>query len=75
MYFDEKKDKFDEECWWKRKNYLKDEINFIVDVFEMLFLVIEVVKENELDLKEGEGLNGESCLIIFVFFCGLLLVF
>lgn len=70
-YFDEKKDKFDEERRQKRKNYLKDEINSIADVFEMLSLAIEVVKENESDSKEGEGPNGESRLIILVLFCGL----
>ena len=66
-YFDEKKDIFDEERRRKRKNYLKDEISSIADVFEMLSLAIEVVKENESDSKEGECPNGENRLIILIF--------
>lgn len=61
-YFDEKKDKFDEERRRKRKNYLKDEITSTADAFEMLSLVFEVVKEVESDSKEGKGPNGENCL-------------
>ena len=60
-YFDEKKDKFDEERRRKRKNFLKDEITSTADAFEMLSLVFEVVKEVESDSKEREGPNGENC--------------
>ena len=62
-YFDEKKDKFDEERRRKRKNFLKDEITSTADAFEMLSLVFEVVKEVESDSKQGGGPNGENCLI------------
>lgn len=61
-YFDEKKDKFDEERRRKRKNYLKGEITSTTDAFEMLSLVFEVVKEVESDSKEGECPNGENYL-------------
>lgn len=61
-YFDEKKDKFDEERRRKRKNYLKGEITSTADAFEMLSLLVEVAQEVEPDSKEGECPSGENCL-------------
>ena len=62
-YFDEKKDKFDEERRRKRKNFLKDEITSAADAYELMSLMFEVVKEVESDSKQGGGPNGENRFI------------
>ncbi len=58
--YTERKDKYNEERRKKRRNYLDGEITSSEDGLEYLSLVLEKIKEIDLNSKEGTSCNGEQ---------------
>lgn len=76
--YTERKDKYNEERRRIRRNYLDGEITSSEDGLEYLSLVLEKIKEIDLNSKEGTSCNGEQVYVLLSIFnvieCHCLLV-